>query len=156
MAALTKEVEKRVEALAAPICAELGISLWDVVFTKEVGNWYLRVFVDKDGGVAVDDCVATSRKLEKLLDEQDFIEPAYMLEVSSPGIDRPLKRPSDFEKYMGDYVDIKLYKAHNKVKNFQGKLRGQQDGILKIEIDGGELLEFELAKIASCRVAVMF
>ena len=156
MVVLQKAVAAKVEALVTPICESLGVSLWDVEFVKEGGNWFLRVFIDRDGGVKIEDCEGVSRKLDKLLDTQDFIEQAYVLEVGSPGIDRPLKRPADFEKYTGEYIDIKLYKAVNKAKQFQGKLIGLQDGVVSIEMDGGEVVGFEHTKIASCRLAVMF
>ena len=156
MIKLSKEIESRVEALAAPICASAGVKLWAVDFTKEGSNWFLRVLIDREGGVTIDDCENVSRKLDKQLDTHDFIEQAYMLEVGSPGIDRPLKRPEDFEKYTGEYVDIKLYKAINKVKQFQGKLRGFENNIISIETDDGETLEFELPSVASCKLSVIF
>jgi len=153
---LSKEIESKVETLALPICKEFGLNLWAVEFVKEGSNWFLRVLIDRDGGVTIDDCENVSRKLDKQLDTHDFIEQAYMLEVGSAGIDRPLKRPEDFEKYTGEYVDIKLYKAINKVKQFQGKLRGLENSIISIETDDGETLSFELASVASCRLAVIF
>lgn len=153
---LSKEIESKVETLALPICKEFGLNLWAVEFVKEGSNWFLRVLIDRDGGVTIDDCENVSRKLDKQLDTHDFIAQAYMLEVGSAGIDRPLKRPEDFEKYTGEYVDIKLYKAINKVKQFQGKLRGLENSIISIETDDGETLSFELASVASCRLAVIF
>ena len=152
---MTKEIEIKAEALAAAICANIGVKLWAVEYVKEGGNWFLRVYIDRDGGVTIDDCEAVSRKLEGMLDTQDFIDSAYVLEVSSPGIDRPLKRQADFEKYVGEYVDVKLYKALNKVKIFQGRLRGLKECVLSIETDDGAVLEFELASVASCRLAVI-
>ncbi|MCL2852862.1 MAG: ribosome maturation factor RimP [Defluviitaleaceae bacterium] len=156
MIGLTKEIEKKVEELALPICAGLGVNLWAVEYVKEAGSWFLRVYIDRDGGVTIDDCEAVSRKLEGMLDARDFIDSAYVLEVGSPGIDRPLKRPEDYEKYYGEYVDIKLYKAINKTKSFQGKLRGLAGSVVTIETDDGQVLEFELPSIASCRLAVIF
>jgi len=153
---MSKEIEGKVEALAAPICESFGLNLWAVEFVKEGSNWFLRVLIDRDGGVTIDDCENVSRKLDKLLDTHDFIEQAYMLEVGSAGIDRPLKRPEDYEKYIGKYVDIKLYKAVNKIKQFQGKLLGLKNGIISIVTDGGETLEFDFASVASCRLAVIF
>ena len=132
------------------------MSLWAVEYVKEAGNWYLRVYIDRDGGISIDDCEAVSRKVESQLDKLDFIDSAYMLEVSSPGIDRVLTRQGDFEKYAGEYVDIKLYKALNKVKSFQGVLRGFRDGVITIETDDGQTLEFEQPAVASCRLAVIF
>ena len=153
---MTKEIEKKVEELVLPICDGMGLSLWAVDYAKEAGSWFLRVYIDRESGVSIDDCVRVSRKLEELLDAKDFIDSSYMLEVGSPGIDRPLKRPEDFKKFAGEYVNIKLYKAQNKVKNFQGKLRGLEADMVTIETDDGQFFAFELSSIASCRLAVIF
>jgi len=142
--------------MALPVCEGLGLGLWAVEYVKEAGYWYLRVYIDKEGGVGIDDCEAVSRKLESLLDTRDFIDTAYMLEVSSPGIDRVLKRPEDFERYAGECVDVKLYKAVNKAKSFQGKLLGLRGTVIAIETDDGQTLEFDQSAVASCRLAVIF
>ena len=103
--------EKKVLPLLEPIVAERGLELVDLEFVKEGANWYLRVYIDKEGGVSIDDCEAVSRALEAKLDEKDPIEQAYVLEVSSPGIDRPLKKDADFIRFQGEIIDVKLYKA---------------------------------------------
>ena len=100
--------EKRIEELIQPTVTEMGYELVDVEFVKEGPNWYLRIFIDKEGGVTIDDCEAVSKTLEKIFDEKDPIEQAYFLEISSPGIDRPLKKKEDFIKYNGEMVDVKL------------------------------------------------
>lgn len=139
-----------------PIIAEKGLELIDLEFVKEGVNWYLRVYIDKDGGVNIDDCEAVSRALEVKLDEKDPIEQAYILEVSSPGIDRPLKKDADFVKYQGEIIDVKLYKAQDGSKQYQGRLLGLEDGVLSIEEENGNVVKFEQKDIASVRLAVIF
>lgn len=146
--------EQKVLPYLEPIAAENGVELVDLEFVKEGANWYLRVYIDKEGGVTIDDCEAVSRALETKLDEDDPIEQAYILEVSSPGIDRPLKKDADFEKYHGEMVDVKLYKAQAGRKQFQGKLLGLAEDVLSIEEDG-ETLAFERKDVASVRLAVL-
>ncbi len=131
-----------------------GVELADLEFVKEGANWYLRVYIDKEGGVTIDDCEAVSRALEAKLDEADPIEQAYILEVSSPGIDRPLKKDEDFVKYQGEMIDVKLYKAQEGRKQFQGKLLGLADGVVSLEEDG-KIFAFERKDIASVRLAVL-
>ena len=149
-------VEKKVEELLLPIMEKNQFELVDVEFVKEGQNWYLRVFIDKSTGVSIDDCELVSKALEKALDEKDPIEQAYILEVSSPGLDRPLKKETDFVKYAGEIVDIKLYKARNGVKEFQGSLKGLENGVVTIQTEEGEDLSFERKEIASVRLAVIF
>ena len=139
-----------------PIIAEKGLELVDLEFVKEGVNWYLRVYIDKDSGVNIDDCEAVSRALEVKLDEKDPIEQAYILEVSSPGIDRPLKKDADFVKYQGEIIDVKLYKAQDGSKQYQGRLLGLEDGVLSIEEENGNVVKFEQKDIASVRLAVIF
>ena len=111
-----QNIEQTVETYLKPILDEHNFELVDVEYVKEGTNWYLRVFIDKEGGITIDDCELVSRALEKILDKEDPIKNSYILEVSSPGLDRPLKKDSDFEKYKGRIVDIKLYKPFNKKK----------------------------------------
>ena len=129
--------EKRIEELIQPTVTEMGYELVDVEFVKEGPNWYLRIFIDKEGGVTIDDCEAVSKTLEKIFDEKDPIEQAYFLEISSPGIDRPLKKKEDFIKYNGEMVDVKLYKPYEGSKEYTGKLVGydENDGTVTIEVD---------------------
>ena len=148
--------EEKVLPILEPIIAEKGLELVDLEFVKEGVNWYLRVYIDKDGGVNIDDCEAVSRALEVKLDEKDPIEQAYILEVSSPGIDRPLKKDADFVKYQGEIIDVKLYKAQDGSKQYQGKLLGLENGVLSIEEENGTIVKFEQKDIASVRLAVIF
>ena len=144
--------EAKVLPILEPIIAEKGLELVDLEFVKEGVNWYLRVYIDKDGGVNIDDCEAVSRALEV----KDPIEQAYILEVSSPGIDRPLKKDADFVKYQGEIIDVKLYKAQDGSKQYQGKLLGLEDGVLSIEEENGNVVKFEQKDTASVRLAVIF
>lgn len=148
--------EKKVEAILMPIIEEKNFELVDVEFVKEGPNWYLRIYIDKEGGITIDDCEAVSRALEVELDKNDPIEQAYILEVSSPGIDRPLKKESDFAKYAGEIVDIKLYKAFEGSKEYQGALKGLENNIVTITDDNGKEISFDRKDIAGVRLAVIF
>ncbi|MDR2899712.1 MAG: ribosome maturation factor RimP [Clostridiales bacterium] len=161
-----KDIVKTVEELISPLFDNNIYELFDIEFVKEGPNWYLRVFADKksvgedndkvSNGISIEDLEILSRGIEKIMDKSDPISQAYVLEVSSPGIDRPLKKEKDYVKYAGEIVDIKLYKAIDKKKEFQGKLLGLNDGIVSIEGEGGVRLEFSLKDIAICRLAVIF
>lgn len=152
--AKANNTEQRVLPYVEPIAAENAVELVDLEFVKEGANWYLRVYIDKEGGVTIDDCEAVSRALEAALDEADPIEQAYILEVSSPGIDRPLKKDADFVKYQGEVIDVKLYKPQEGRKQFQGKLLGLADGVISIE-EEGETISFAQKDVASVRLAVL-
>ena len=149
--------EKRIEELIQPTVTEMGYELIDVEFVKEGPNWYLRIFIDKEGGVTIDDCEAVSKTLEKIFDEKDPIEQAYFLEISSPGIDRPLKKKEYFIKYNGEMVDVKLYKPYEGSKEYTGKLVGydENDGTVTIEVDDKNIA-FTKKEIAGIRLAVIF
>lgn len=147
--------EKRVESLIVPVIEKNNYELVDIEFVKEGPNWYLRIYIDKDGGITIDDCETVSKSIEKLLDEKDPIEQAYILEVSSPGIDRPLKKDSDFIKYSGEIVDIKLYKPINGSKEHQGVLLGLENNIVSISVNDVKI-DFDKKDIASIRLAVIF
>lgn len=151
-----KNSEKKVEELLIPIIEEKNLELVDIEFVKEGPNWYLRIYIDKENGVSIDDCEAVSKAVEKKLDETDPIEQAYILEVSSPGIDRPLKKEKDFIKYAGEIVDIKLYKPFDGKKEYQGELKGLQDKIVTIVEENGNKISFSQKEIASIRLAVIF
>lgn len=148
--------EQKVTTLLFPITEEKGLELVDVEFVKEGPNWYLRVYIDKENGVTIEDCEEVSRLLEKKLDEADPIVQAYILEVSSPGIDRPLKKPEDFIKYAGEVVDIKLYRPINGIKEYQGVLQGLENQVITITGEDGQVLEFEQKDVATIRLAVVF
>ena len=148
--------EKKVLAILEPILEEKALELADLEFVKEGPNWYLRVYIDKDGGVTIEDCENVSRILEKKLDETDPIEQAYILEVSSPGIDRPLKKPEHFEKYIGEIIDIKLYKPLEGKKEYQGELKQFDNGVITIIEEDGAEKQFIQKETASVRLAVIF
>lgn len=151
----TKDIIKKVEQYVMPIVEENDYELVEVEFVKEGANYYLRLYIDKEGGFSINDCEKVSRFLEQKLEEDDFIDKAYILEVSSPGIDRVLKKDSEYEKYKGRIVDIKLYKPIDKVKEFQGELVGLVDGNIIINENGTEL-KFDKKDVAICRLAVIF
>lgn len=125
--------------LAQPVAEANGVELWDVEFVKEAGTQYLRVYIDKDGGVDINDCEAVSRALDPILDEADPIPCSYVFEVGSAGIDRELKRPSDFEKFMGSQVQVKLYQPYEGQKNYVGLLLGYENGDVTLQVGQREL-----------------
>ena len=151
-----EEYELKTEQLLMPIMEEYNFELVDVEYVKEVGNWYLRAYIDKEGGISVDDCEIVSRRMSDLLDEHDYIPDAYIFEVSSPGLGRQLKKEKDFTRSLGEEVEIKLYKAINKQKEFAGFLKDFNKDILVIELDNGETMEIERANIAIVKLAVHF
>lgn len=144
-----------VTGLAAPIAAEQGCSLWDVEYVKEAGAWYLRVYIDKEGGVSIDDCEAVSRPLSDKLDEVDPIEGSYTLEVGSAGIDRVLRKPEHFARFLGSEVEVRLYRAREGKKEFVGSLTGYKDGNVTVDAGGGPVV-FEKKDIAQVRLYVRF
>ena len=151
-----KKITELTAELAAPAIAEQGCTLWDVEYVKEAGTWYLRVLLDKEGGVDILDCEAVSRKLSDLLDEVDPIESSYMFEVSSAGAERQLKRPSDFERFMGSPVLVKTYKNRDGRKEFAGILAGYEDGAVLLDMGGQAPVRFEKAEVALVRLRVEF
>ena len=125
------------------------------IYIREAGQWFLRLYIDKDGGVDITDCEKVSRVVSDLLDQADPIEGSYTFEVSSAGAERALKRPGDFEKFMGYPVALKLYKARDGRKEFAGHLRGYQDGDVTVEI-GGKEITFPKSEVALCRLRIEF
>ena len=144
-----------VDGLARPVVEANGCSLWDVEYVKEAGSWYLRLYIDKEGGVSIDDCEAVSRAVDPLLDEADPIPDAYTFEVSSAGADRPLKKPEHFQAFLGAEVDVKFYKAVNGQKTCTGILAGYQDGDVTLTMNG-ERVTFPKNEIAAVRLHVNF
>ena len=151
MAKITDLVAK----LAAPVVEEAGCELWDVEYLREAGSWYLRLYIDKEGGVDILDCERISRTVSDLLDEADPIEGSYTFEVSSAGAERPLKRPSDFQRFMGSPVAVKLYRAREGRKEFAGVLSGYEEGRVTITV-GERELTFAKEEVALCRLRVEF
>lgn len=129
---------KIVRELAQPICDELGLFLWDVRFEKEGANWYLRVYIDCDGGISVEDCEALHRPLDQLLDEVDPIPQSYVFEVCSPGLGRKLERPEHFEVCIGDEVKVRFIRPQNGEKEFIAELAGYDDGVITVLRNGAE------------------
>ena len=150
-----KKITELTAELAAPAIAEQGCTLWDVEYVKEAGTWYLRVLLDKEGGVDILDCEEISRKLSDLLDEADPIDGSYTLEVGSAGAERALKRPSDFEKFMGSKVLVKLYQPKNGAKELKGTLTGYADGDVTID-QAGTVMTLEKKEVALVRLYVEF
>ena len=149
------EIVDKVEELVTPIIDENDFELVDVEYVKEGANWYLRVYADKDGGITIDDCVLISRALEVKLDEEDFIQDAYILEVSSPGLGRQLKKDKDFNRSLGEKVECKLFKAINKQKEFEGILKDFTEETITLEVDETELI-INRKEIAMIRLAIDF
>ena len=145
------KVTEAVAALALPAVEAAGCTLWDVEYVKEAGVWYLRLYIDKEGGVSIDDCEAVSRPVSDLLDEADPIEGSYTFEVSSAGADRALKKPEHFEKFRGEEVEVKLYRPREGRKEFVGRLQNYQDGAVTLEINGDETV-FTKQEIALVRL----
>ena len=133
-----------VTALAQPVVAEMGLQLWDVRFEKEGASWYLRLFIDKEGGVTIDDCENLSRRMDKILDEADPISQSYYFEVSSPGIGRDLVRPWHFERYLGEQIEVKLIRPMqlengSSLREFVAPLCSCDDQTITVELDGQQL-----------------
>lgn len=139
------KITEKVEILAKPIVEEEGCELWSVEYVKEAGTWYLRVFIDKAGGVDILDCERISRRLDPILDEEDPIPDSYVFEVGSAGAERELKRPSDFEKFMGSEVEAKLYQPYQGRKSVVGKLEKYEDG--DVTVSGILLKKAQIAQV---------
>ncbi|MDR3983731.1 MAG: ribosome maturation factor RimP [Dysosmobacter sp.] len=152
-----KKITELTAELAAPVIAERGCTLWDVEYVKEAGTWYLRVLLDKEGGVDILDCEAVSRRLSDLLDEADPIEGSYTLEVGSAGAERALKRPGDFQRYLGSAVLVKLYRNQDGRKEFPGVLTGYDEATGDVTITvGKQEMTFAKKDIALVRLRVEF
>ena len=151
MAKVTEIVAK----LAEPAVVEAGCELWDVEYVREAGTWFLRLYLDKEGGVDIMDCEKVSRVVSDLLDEADPIEGSYTFEVSSAGAERVLKRPSDFQRFLGSPVTVKLYKARDGRKEFAGHLKEYDNGTLTITVGKAEMV-FAPEEVAMCRLRIEF
>lgn len=151
-----EEYEQKTERLLEPILAANHFELYDVEYVKEGGNWFLRVFIDKEGGIAVDDCALVSRSLSDLLDKEDYIPDSYILELSSPGLGRQLKKDKHFERNIGEEVEIKLYKQIDKKKEFVGILVSFDSNILTIELEDNTKMDFPRANVAMVRLTFDF
>ena len=148
--------EQRTEKFLLPLMEEHGFELVDVEFVKEAGVWYLRAYIDKEGGIAVDDCEVISRKVSDWLDKEEFIDESYILEVSSPGLGRPLKKEKDFARSIGKDVEVRLYKALNKSKEYTGALEAYDKESVTLKMEDGSQMTFQRADIALIRLALDF
>ena len=148
------KISDAVTKLAEPLAARLGLELWDVEYVREAGQGFLRVYIDKDGGVSINDCEALSKALDPVLDEADPIPDSYVFEVSSAGAERELKRPRDFEKFMGSDVEVRLYKAAEGSKTWTGVLTGYEDGAVRLR-SGEKEYVFEKAQVAKVRLRMV-
>lgn len=151
-----EQYESMVETWLLPVLEEHKFELVDVEYVREAGVWYLRCYIDKEGGIAVDDCEVISRLLSDWLDKEDFIEDSYILEVSSPGLGRPLKKEKDFARSVGKDVEIRLYRAIDKQKEFTGTLKSYDAGSVTITMEDGSERTFEKSEIALIRLAFDF
>ena len=151
-----EEYESRTERFLLPLLAEHNFELVDVEYVKEGGNWYLRAYIDKEGGITVDDCEVISRTLSDWLDREDFIADSYTLEVSSPGLGRPLKKDKDFERSLGEDVELRLYKPRDKQKEFAGILKGYDRETVTVETEDGREEVFARQELALIRLAFDF
>lgn len=143
------KVTDKVEALAKPVVEDEGCELWAVEYVREAGTWYLRVFIDKDGGVGIDDCERISRRLDPILDEEDPIPDSYVFEVGSAGAERELKRPGDFEKFIGSQVEVKFYQPVDGKKTVVGTLESYENGDVTVNA-----VTYKKAQIAQVKLHV--
>ena len=153
---MSKVYEQKTEEILLPIVEEYGFELVDVEYVKEGGTWYLRTYIDKEGGISIDDCEKVSRRLSDILDEKDYIDDTYIMEVSSPGLGRPLKKEKDFKRSLGKEVDIRTYRMIDKQKEFTGILKDYDKDTVTIELDDETLKTFEKGDIALIRLAFDF
>ena len=151
-----EQYEERTEQLLMPSVDENNFERVDIEYVKEAGNWFLRVYIDKQGGITIDDCELVSRVLSEQLDKDDFIEDSYILEVSSPGLGRPLKKEKDFERSIGKEVEVRLFQAINKQKEYIGILTSYDKDTVTVELEEENPLTIQRKNIALIRLAFDF
>ena len=142
-----------VTALAVPEAEKLGLEIWDVEYVREAGQWFLRIYIDKKGGVSIQDCEALSKVMDPLLDEADPIPDSYVFEVSSAGAERELKRPGDFPRFFGEHVEVRLYTPRSGKKTIRGELLAYEDGAVTVS-SGGEIMKLEKNEVAGVRLTM--
>ena len=147
------KITDKVTELAKPVVEEEGCSLWDVEYVREAGSWFLRIFIDKDGGVGIVDCERISRRLDPILDEADPIPDSYVFEVGSAGAERELKRPGDFEQFMGSEVEVRLYQPVTGCKVYVGALSGYDTGRVTVTVGKNEV-SFDKSQIALVKLHI--
>ena len=151
-----EEYEQKTEAILTPIVESRGFELVDVEYVKEAGTWYLRAYIDKEGGFTVDDCEMVSRRLGDWLDKEDFIDESYILEVSSPGLGRPLKKDKDFARSIGEEVEVRLFRAVEGCKEYTGLLNAYDKTTVTLMLENEKTLVLERSNIALIRLALDF
>ena len=149
------KVTDKVAPFARPVVEQFGCSLWDVEYVREGSEYFLRLYLDKEGGVDINDCEAVSRAVDPILDAEDPIAESYHFEVCSAGLERALKRPGDFQRFMGSNITVKLYRPRNGLKEIPAVLRGYEDGRVTVEA-GKETITFEKSEVALVRLRVEF
>lgn len=151
-----EEIEARTEELVMPLIAQKQFELVDVEYVKEGSSYYLRIYIDKEGGITVNDCEAISRPFSDMLDQEDYIEGSYILEVSSPGLGRPLKKEKDFKRSLGEEVEIRLFRPVEHQKEWVGLLSAYDNQTVTIETEDGREITFERSNLALIRLAFFF
>ena len=148
--------EAKAEELVLPLVEANNFELVDVEYVKEAGTWYLRIYIDKEGGININDCELVSRAFSEILDKEDPIEDAYILEVSSPGLGRPLKKDKDFQRNLGEEVEVRTYKPINKQKEFVGLLDAWDKESVTLQMESGEMMTIARTDIALIRQYIEF
>jgi ribosome maturation factor RimP len=151
-----KRIVDKISHLVEPVVQEFGMEMVDVEFRTERGRWILRVFIDKEGGITVDDCASVSRELGDLIEAEDIIDYPYVLEISSPGLNRPLRKESDFIRSIGKMVRLKMSRPINRRRNFTGRLANVREGVISLLVDENNLVELPLREIDKARVKYEF
>ncbi len=152
----TKRIVNEVSHLAEPLLNELGLEMVDIEFQFERGRWILRVFMDRQGGVTVDDCADVSRELGDLIEAENITDYPHALEISSPGLNRPLKKESDFMRSIGKMVKLKMSRPINRRRNFTGRLANVREGMISLLVDDNNLVELPLKEIDKARLRYEF
>jgi ribosome maturation factor RimP len=152
---MSQEIKGRVSDLVSPILADQGMELVDLEYRREGRGWVLRLYIDKEGGVTLEDCVRVSQEIGTTLDIEEVIETSYSLEVSSPGLNRPLKTEKDFNKYRNRLIKVKTFNPIDSRRNFKGRLRAISEGWIEMEIDGG-IVTIPLANVAKANLEFEF
>ena len=150
-----EEYENKTREYILPILDEFGFELYDIEYVKEGSGFYLRAYIDKPGGITIDDCVDVSRRMNEILDREDYIKEAYTFEVSSPGLDRPLKKDRDFERSIGSQVELKTYKPYDGMKEFTGVLKAFDSDTVTITFEDGDF-DFPRKDLSVIRLAIDF
>ncbi len=150
-----EEYEKKTEEYILPILEEFGFELYDIEYVKEGNTYYLRAYIDKPGGITINDCVDVSRRMNEILDKEDYISDQYIFEVSSPGLDRPIKKDKDYERNIGKQVELKTFKPYDGQKEFTGILKAFTSDEVTITFEDGDF-DFPRKDISMIRPAIDF